>query len=158
MVVVAAATPAYAQQTSDKWQVYVAPYLMGASMNGTTTVRGATVDVDVPGPPVEAVAELTDMKIGDRILTVKTSAVSATGGKGSGTKEVVGGAAIGAAIGAIAGGGEGATIGAAVGAGAGGVATAASSVPPAVIAAQAPQAFTLAAPLTVEIKTNVAVG
>jgi hypothetical protein len=62
---------------------------------------------------------LTDMKVGDRILPVKTKPVSAAGGKGTGTKKVVGGAAIGAAIGAIAGGGEGAAIGAAVGAGAG---------------------------------------
>jgi len=61
------------------------------------------------------------------------------------------------AVDAVAGGGEGAAIGAAVGAGAGGVATAASSVKPAVIAAQSPQAFTLAAPLQVEIMTNVAV-
>jgi outer membrane lipoprotein SlyB len=70
---------------------------------------------------------------------------------------VIGGAAIGAAIGAIAGGGDGAVIGAAVGAGAGGVATAASSVKPAVIAAQSPQAFTLAVPLQLEIMTNVAI-
>jgi hypothetical protein len=100
---------------------------------------------------------LTDMQVGDKVLSVKTKAVSAAGGKGTGTKKVVGGAAVGAAIGAIAGGGEGAAIGAAVGAGAGGVATAASSVKPAVIAAQSPQAFTLAVPLTVEIMTNVAV-
>jgi Family of unknown function (DUF6515) len=100
---------------------------------------------------------LTDMKVGDRILPVKTKPVSAAGGKGTGTKKVVGGAAIGAAIGAIAGGGEGAAIGAAVGAGAGGVATAASSVDAAVIGAQSPQAFSLAVPLQVEIMTNVAV-
>ena len=90
---------------------------------------------------------LTDMQVGDKVLPIKTKAVSAAGGKGTGTKKVVGGAAVGAAIGAIAGGGEGAAIGAAVGAGAGGVATAASSVKPAVIAAQSPQAFTLAVPL-----------
>jgi hypothetical protein len=100
---------------------------------------------------------LTDMQVGDRVLSVKTQPVRATGGTGTGTKKVVGGAALGAAIGAIAGGGEGAAIGAAVGAGAGGVATAASSVKPAVIAAQSPQAFTLTAPLQVEIMTNVAV-
>jgi len=44
-----------------------------------------------------------------------------------------------------------------VGAGAGGVATAASSVKPAVIAAQSPQAFTLAVPPQVEVMTNVAI-
>jgi hypothetical protein len=100
---------------------------------------------------------LTDMQVGARVLSIKTKPVSATGGKGTGTKKVVGGAAIGAAIGAIAGGGEGAAIGAAVGAGAGGVATAASSVEAAVIAAQSPQAFTLAVPLQIDIMTNVAV-
>ena len=100
---------------------------------------------------------LTDMHVGDRVLSIKTKPVSAAGGKGTGTKKIVGGAAVGAAIGAIAGGGEGAAIGAAVGAGAGGVATAASSVKPALIAAQSAQAFTLAAPLQVEIMTNVAV-
>jgi outer membrane lipoprotein SlyB len=100
---------------------------------------------------------LTDIQVGGRVVSIKTKPVSATGGKGTGTKKIVGGAAIGAAIGAIAGGGEGAAVGAAVGAGAGGVATAASSVKPAVIAAQSPQTFTLAVPLTVEIMTNVAV-
>jgi hypothetical protein len=100
---------------------------------------------------------LTDMQVGDRIVPIKTKPVSAAGGKGTGTKKVIGGAAIGAAIGAIAGGGDGAAIGAAVGAGAGGVATAASSVTPAVIGAQSPQAFSLAVPLQVEIMTNVAV-
>jgi len=100
---------------------------------------------------------LTDMQVGDKVLSVKTKAVSAAGGKGTGVKKMVGGAAIGAAIGAIAGGGDGAVIGAAVGAGAGGVATAASSVKPAVIAAQSPQAFTLAVPLQVEVMTNVAI-
>jgi hypothetical protein len=79
---------------------------------------------------------LTNMQVGDSVLSVKTQPVSATGGTGTGTKKVIGGAALGAAIGAIAGGGEGAAIGAAAGAGAGGVATAASSVKPAVIAAQ----------------------
>jgi hypothetical protein len=100
---------------------------------------------------------LTDMQVGDRVLSVKTQPVSVQGGKGTGTKKVVGGAALGAVIGAIAGGGQGAAIGAAAGAGAGGVAAAASNVKPAVIPAQTPQAFTLAVPLTVEIVTNVAV-
>jgi hypothetical protein len=100
---------------------------------------------------------LTDLQVGDKVMSIKTKPVTATGGKGTGTKKVVGGAAVGAAIGAIAGGGQGAAIGAAAGAGAGGVATAASSVKPAIIAAQSPQAFTMAVPMTVEIKTNVAV-
>jgi len=58
---------------------------------------------------------------------------------------------------AIAGGGQGAAIGAAAGAGAGGVAAAASSTKAAMIAAQAPQAFTLAVPLQLDLMTNVAI-
>ena len=40
-------TPAAAQVPSDKWEVTVAPYFMGAAMSGTTAVRGREVDVDV---------------------------------------------------------------------------------------------------------------
>jgi len=40
------ATGAAAQGTGDDWDVFVAPYLMGAAMSGATTVRGVTVDVD----------------------------------------------------------------------------------------------------------------
>jgi hypothetical protein len=40
-------TPASAQAGGDEWDVLVAPYLMGASMSGTTTVRGLEADVDV---------------------------------------------------------------------------------------------------------------
>ena len=50
VVVVAAGsvTPASAQSVpDDEWNVFVAPYLMGAAMSGTTTVRGLEVDVDV---------------------------------------------------------------------------------------------------------------
>jgi hypothetical protein len=39
-------TPAVAQAPSDKWEVTVAPYFMGAAMSGTTTVRGRDVEVD----------------------------------------------------------------------------------------------------------------
>ena len=42
-----AATPAVAQGTNDRWEVMVAPYFMGASMSGTTTVRGRELEVDV---------------------------------------------------------------------------------------------------------------
>jgi hypothetical protein len=126
----------------------------GAAVYGV--VSAVDAGSKMKGQPKLSVT-LTDMQVGDTVLSVKTQPVSATGGTGTGTKKVVGGAALGATIGAIAGGGEGAAIGAAVGAGAGGVATAASSVKPAVIAAQSPQAFTLAAPLEVEIMTNVAV-
>ena len=100
---------------------------------------------------------LTDMQVGGQVLSIKTQPLSVKGGTGSGAKKLVGGAAVGAAIGAIAGGGEGAAWGAAAGAGVGGVAAAAGDVKAAVIPAQTPQAFTLAAPLQVEIMTNVAV-
>ena len=55
---------------------------------------------------------LTDMQVGSKVQSVKTQPVNVEGGKGTGAKKVVGGAAIGAAIGAIAGGGDGAAIGA----------------------------------------------
>lgn len=42
-----AGTPAAAQVPSDKWDVTVAPYFMGAAMSGTTAVRGREVEVDV---------------------------------------------------------------------------------------------------------------
>jgi hypothetical protein len=123
-------------------------------------VCGVVSDVDAAGKmkgQAKLSVTLTDMQVGSKILSVKTQPVNVEGGKGTGAKKLVGGAAIGAAIGAIAGGGDGAAIGAAVGAGAGGVAAAAGSVTPAVIPAQTPEAFTLAVPLTVEIMTNVAV-
>jgi hypothetical protein len=123
-------------------------------------VYGVVSEVDAAGKmkgQASLSVTLTDMQIGGRVISVRTQPLSKTGGTGTGTKKVLGGAALGAAIGAIAGGGEGAAIGAVAGAGAGGIATAASSVKPAVIAAQSPQAFTLAVPLQVEILTSVAV-
>ncbi|MBP1634643.1 MAG: polymer-forming cytoskeletal protein, partial [Acidobacteria bacterium] len=100
---------------------------------------------------------LTDMQVGGQVLSIKTQPLSVKGGTGKGAKKLIGGAAVGTAIGAIAGGGQGAAIGAAVGAGVGGAAAAAGDVKAAVIPAQTPQAFTLAAPVQVEIMTNVAV-
>ena len=47
VVLAASVAPARAQSASDEWQVYVAPYLMGAAMSGATTVRGRSVDVDL---------------------------------------------------------------------------------------------------------------
>ena len=47
LVAAGAWTPAAAQAPSDKWDVVVEPYFMGAAMSGTTTVRGRDVDVDV---------------------------------------------------------------------------------------------------------------
>ena len=47
LVAAGAWTPAAAQAPSDKWDVVVEPYFMGAAMSGTTTVRGRDLDVDV---------------------------------------------------------------------------------------------------------------
>ena len=47
LVASGAGTPAAAQAPSDKWDVTVAPYFMGAAMSGTTAVQGREVDVDV---------------------------------------------------------------------------------------------------------------
>ena len=47
VAVVGASSPAVAQTASEDWKVAVAPYLMGAAMNGTTTVRGNDVNVDL---------------------------------------------------------------------------------------------------------------
>jgi hypothetical protein len=42
------ASPAAAQAGSgDSWQVAIAPYLLGAAMSGTTTVKGQELDVDM---------------------------------------------------------------------------------------------------------------
>jgi hypothetical protein len=41
------ATPALAQASGDGWRVTVAPYFMGAAMNGTTAVAGQELKVDV---------------------------------------------------------------------------------------------------------------
>ena len=130
----------------------VAPH--GAKVYGV--VSAVDAGSKMKGQPTLSVT-ITDLKVGDRILSVKTQPVTVKGGTASGAKKLVGGAGLGAAIGAIAGGGEGAAIGAAVGAGVGGAAAAGSSVQAAAIPAQTPQAFTLAAPLSVEIMTNVAV-
>jgi hypothetical protein len=46
-MVAGSATEASAQLSRDEWNVFVAPYLMGAAMSGATTVRGVKVDVDV---------------------------------------------------------------------------------------------------------------
>ena len=126
----------------------------GAKVYGV--VSAVDAGSKMKGHPTLSVT-LTDMQLGGRVVSIKTQPVNASGGTASGSKKVVGGAALGATIGAIAGGGEGAAIGAAAGAGVGGVAAASSSVKPAVLPAQTPQAFTLAVPLQVEITTNVAV-
>ena len=46
MIVAGSWMPAAAQQSNDEWKVLVEPYLMGAAMNGTTTIRGRQVDID----------------------------------------------------------------------------------------------------------------
>jgi hypothetical protein len=47
VVTAGSVTPASAQSAPDEWNVFVAPYLMGAAMSGTTTVRGVEVDIDL---------------------------------------------------------------------------------------------------------------
>ncbi len=101
--------------------------------------------------------ELTDLQVGDQVVSIKTQPLQAQGEASSGGKKLAGGALLGAAIGAIADGGQGAAIGAGVGAGAGGVAAAAGKVDPAVISAQKLNAFTVAVPFQVHVMTNVAV-
>jgi len=45
-------TPAAAQTSNDEWEVVVAPYLLGASMSGDTTLRGREVSVEMSASDV----------------------------------------------------------------------------------------------------------
>jgi Family of unknown function (DUF6515) len=101
--------------------------------------------------------ELTDIQIGDQVVSIKTQPLQVQGEASSGAKKLAGGALLGAAIGAIADGGKGAAIGAGVGAGAGGAAAAAGKVDPAVLPAQKLQSFTVAVSFQIPVMTNVAV-
>jgi hypothetical protein len=47
MLCVLPTTPALAQAPADGWRVTVAPYFMGAAMNGTTAVAGQELKVDM---------------------------------------------------------------------------------------------------------------
>ena len=47
MIVVGSWTPAAAQPSNDEWKVLVEPYLMGVAMNGTTTIRGREVAIEM---------------------------------------------------------------------------------------------------------------
>jgi hypothetical protein len=100
---------------------------------------------------------LTDLQVGGHVVPIKTGPVTVQGQSGQGGRKLFGGAALGAAIGAIADGGSGAAIGAGIGVGVGGMAAAAGSTQAAVVTAQSTQAFTLAAPLKVDVMTSVAV-
>jgi hypothetical protein len=125
-----------------------------------TRVYGVVSAVD-PGDKMKGQpkisATLTDLQVGDQVVSIQTQPLSAQGEAGKGGKKILGGAALGTAIGAIADGGHGAGVGAAVGGGVGLVAAAAGSPHAAVLAAQSPQAFTVAAPFQVDVMTNVAV-
>ena len=46
VVLIGSVAPASAQSATDEWNVFVAPYLMGAAMSGTTAVRGTEINVD----------------------------------------------------------------------------------------------------------------
>jgi hypothetical protein len=52
VVVAASTTQVLAQPAGEEWNVLVAPYLMGAAMSGTTTVRRFDVDVDLPASDI----------------------------------------------------------------------------------------------------------
>jgi len=123
-------------------------------------VYGVVTELDqgskMKGKALLSVA-LTDLQVGDQVVSIKTQPLQVQGQKSSGGKKLAGGALLGATIGAIADGGEGAAIGAAVGAGVGGAAAAAGNVDPAVIPAQKLEAFTVAVPFQVHVMTNVAV-
>ncbi len=123
-------------------------------------VYGVVTEVDqgskMKGKALLSVA-LTDLQVGDQVVSIKTQPLQVQGQKSSGGKKLAGGALLGTTIGAIAGGGEGAAIGAAVGAGVGGAAAAAGDVDPAVIPAQKLESFTVAVPFQVHVMTNVAV-
>jgi hypothetical protein len=47
MLSIAAPAPSLAQTPSDEWQVTIAPYFIGASMNGTSVVAGQELTVDM---------------------------------------------------------------------------------------------------------------
>jgi hypothetical protein len=123
-------------------------------------VYGVVTEVDqgskMKGKALLSVA-LTDLQVGDQVVSIKTQPLQVQGQKSSGGKKLAGGALLGATIGAIADGGEGAAIGAAVGTGVGGAAAAAGNVDPAVIPAQKLEAFTVAVPFQVHVMTNVAI-
>jgi hypothetical protein len=125
-----------------------------------TKVYGIVTEIDqgskMKGKALLSVA-LTDLQVGDQMVSIKTQPLQVQGQKSSGGKKLAGGAILGATIGAIADGGEGAAIGAAVGAGVGGAAAAAGDVDPAVIPAQKLEAFTVAVPFEIHVMTNVAV-
>jgi hypothetical protein len=53
LVSLAGSLPASAQTSSDdRWKFTVAPYMMGASLSGTTVVQGRPADVDVRGSDI----------------------------------------------------------------------------------------------------------
>jgi len=47
LVALVAAKPGWAQAPADGWHVTIAPYFMGAAMNGTTAVAGQELEVDM---------------------------------------------------------------------------------------------------------------
>ena len=64
VVAAGSVTPASAQSPADEWNVFVAPYLMGAAMGGTTTVRGIEVDIDVSASDIFSNLQFGAMGIG----------------------------------------------------------------------------------------------
>jgi hypothetical protein len=108
------------------------------------------------GKPSLSVA-LGNLQIGDRVVSIQTFPVKVTGQAGHGGQKLVEGVAMGAKIGHVIDDGGGVGEGAAAGAVVGVAGAAASSPDPAVIPAQSQLAFTVGAPVQVELTTNVAV-
>jgi hypothetical protein len=100
---------------------------------------------------------LSELQVGDQVVSVQTQPIEAKGEKGKGLRRILGGAALGTGIGAIADGGHGTWVGAIAGGGAGIVATAATPKGEADLPAQSLQSFQVAVPFTVETTVHVAV-
>ena len=72
----AAASPAVAQAPpTDAWRVSVVPYLLGASMSGTTTVKGQEVTVDMSASDI-----FSNLQFGAMGLVVARKGVWGVGG------------------------------------------------------------------------------
>lgn len=119
-------------------------------------VSGVVTDAD-PGGRVKGVASISvglrSIQTADgKTLEIKTGSLSRTAkqSKGKDAMKVGIASGIGAAIGAIAGGGKGAAIGAGAGAAGGTGVVLATRGEPAVIPAETPLSFKLAAPVTVQ--------
>lgn len=113
-------------------------------------VVAAKAGTGTGGAP-QLTVELTDIEVGNRVVSLATEPVSYTAEAKKGGKKVLGGAALGAGIGGMIDGGEGAAWGAATGAVVGVAAAKSSPGNQVAIAAGTAVEFRLARPLSVEI-------